>query len=459
MIPYTKGAYKLLHDASLTLATVEANGIRIDMEYLDRTIQRTKRKIEHFQKIQAETDVMKAWRKRFRSNFNPNSNDQLGKILFETLGFTCHEFTATKRYKTDEKTLGTVDSPFVQDYLKIKKLEKTLSTYLIGLKKEVSEDGRVHPSFNLNTVKTFRSSSSNPNFQNIPIRDTETKKLVRKAFIASPGCRIVESDYSGIEVRIAACYHKDPNMLSYIKDPTKDMHRDMAMKCYKLKRSEVTKSIRFWGKSGFVFPQFYGDWYIDCTRSLWDAISRERLETVAGKPLKKHLAEQGIHTLGDLNPKEPPRAGTFEAHIKQVERDFWEKRFPVYNKWKKDWYDLYKSRAWLLTLTGFICQGYMKRNEVINYPVQGPAFHCLLWSIIRLVQEIKRRKMKTKVIGQIHDSIVSDVPDEEFDEYKEITHEIMVNQLVRAWKWIIVPLEIETEASPVDGCWADKEEV
>ena len=91
--------------------------------------------------------------------------------------------------------------------------------------------------------------------------------------------------------------------------------------------------------------------------------------------------------------------------------------------------------------------GVMEKNQVINYPVQGPAFHCLLWSLIRLVRELKRRKMRSKVVGQVHDSIVGDVHLKELDDYVQLVHEISVERLSRAWRWLTVPLSMDSEVA------------
>ena len=455
MIPYTADSQQLLQEGAIALAEVESNGIRIDEEYLDKAIQKMTRKIKHLQKNIMKSEVVKEWKKLYRSKFSIGSNDQLGKVLFDKMGFPCPAWTPTKKYKTDEATLAMVDHPFVKDLLKIRKFQKALSTYLVGLKREVV-DGFVHPFFNLHIGRTFRGSSDSINFQNIPVRDPKMAKRIRSAFIARPGRRIIETDYGGIEVKTAACYHKDPNMISYLEDETKDMHRDTAMECFKLEKDQVTNETRYCGKNMFVFPQFYGDWYIKCAKNMWEAIPKMDLKTVDGMNLKEHLANQGIKSLGDLDPRESPRKGTFEHHIKEIEHLFWNERFPVYRQWKKDWYDEYKDRRHVLSKTGFICQGYMTRNEVINYPIQGDAFHCLLWSLIELMKEIKKQKMKTLIIGQIYDAIVSDVPEEETDDYINITQEIMVGRLMKEWDWIIVPLDIDTEAAPVEGNWSQK---
>ena len=468
MIPYTKEAYQLLHDGAIALGQVESNGIRVDTEYLDTTIRRLRRRIDHLREKIQSSEVMKKWKAYYKGRSNLNSNEQLGYVLFELMGYHCPNMTETGRFKTDEETLSAVDNPFVGQYLKIQKLQKSMGTYLMGIKREVV-DGFIHPFFNLHLVRTFRSSADSPNFQNIPIRDPEISRLIRQAFIPRPGHRLVELDYSGIEVAVAACYHKDPTMLSYLKDPTKDMHRDAAMSCYKLPIEEMTpgddtaeqhrvKDIRYCGKNQFVFPEFYGDWYLDCARSLWESVRTMNLRTKDGRSLYEHLRRNGVKELGTLDPREKPRPGTMEYHIQQVEKHFWGERFPTYAKWKKEWVNLYQKRGWMKTLTGFICQGPLKRNEIVNYPVQGSAFHCLLRSIIHLQRRLKKERMRTLIVGQIHDSAVNDVPEEELEDFLGIAQEVMVEGLKRAWDWIITPIEIEAEVTPVDGNWFQKEE-
>lgn len=464
-VPYTREAYQLMHDGAIALSRVESNGMRVDVEYLEETIHRTRRKIKHLQRNLEGTKEVGEWRRRFGRKFNLDSNEQLGVVLYDVLGYKCERRTESGNYATDEETLGSLEIPFVQDYLRIKKLSKALSTNLVGLKREVV-DGFVHPFFNLHTVTTYRSSSDSFNFQNIPIRNAVLAKLIRSAFIPRKGRRIVEVDYSGIEVRVAACYHKDPAMIKYIEDPTKDLHKEMAMQCFKLSEQDIGdihvrpgKMLRHCGKNLFVFPQFYGDWYIDCARGMWDAIQKMQLKTATGRGLKEHLASQGIKRLGDLNPKEDPGPGTFEEHIRKVEQHFWNVRFPVYTKWKKSWYEAYRKTGFFQMKTGFVCQGYMKRNEVINYPVQGAAFHCLLRSLIQLVlKHLERQHMKTLVIGQIHDSLVADVPVEEMADFASLAHHVMETLLVRAWDWICVPIAVEIEAAPPGRSWAEKEE-
>jgi len=414
MIPQTRKAFNLLHEGSIALAEVEANGIRIDIEYLRGAELETTHRIKKYEQALSSSELYKKWKNHYKGKTSYESTDQLGTVLFDLMGFECTEFTDKGNKKTDEETLSKIDSPDVKKYFRVKKLKKVLSTYLTGVRREVWGEF-LHPNFNLNIPVSYRSSSSNPNFQNLPIRDPEMGKLIRTAFIARDGCQLIELDYSGIEVSVAACYHKDPTMMEYLNDPEKDMHRDMAAQCYKLKPEEVTKKTRYCGKNMFVFPQFYGDWYPKCAKSLWEATEKLELVHTDGTPLREHLKNKGITKLGAVNSREPSIPGSFEGHIKFVEKDFWKRRFKVYDRWKKKWYDDYKKNGYFTSLTGFTYQGFLGKNKVINYAVQGAAFHCLLWSLIRLQKELKKRGMKALIVGQIHDSMIADVPENERD--------------------------------------------
>lgn len=453
-LPYDYEAYQLLHEGSIALAEVESNGMCVDVDYIHFAIKKGDRKLARLQAELEEDEVVKVWKRSFPTNFKWNALNQLSTVLFDVMGYTPPEKTEneeTDNYKMDEENLSKLEIPFVQKFVRMRKLQKGVNTNLRGILREVV-NGRIHCFFNLHLVRTYRSSSQDFNFQNLPVRDEEIAKLIRSAFIPSPGNQIVEVDYSGAEVKVATCYHKDPTMIEYITDPTKDMHRDMASECYQLPIEEVSKLIRYCGKNMFVFPEFYGDWYLDCARSLWAACEKLNLKTVSGKPLRQHLNEIGMTELGDLDQD----GMTFVNHLRQVEEGFWGDRFPVYARWKKNWYADYLDKGWFQTLTGFICQGVLGRNDVINYPVQGSAFHLLLWSLIEIQKRMHRRGFKSKIVGQIHDSIVFDMVPEERDEVLALCKRVMTEKVKKRFPWLIVPMEIEAEVAPVGKSWADK---
>jgi DNA polymerase-1 len=374
------------------------------------------------------------------------------------VGYDVQGLTATGGASTNRTALERIDDPFVRQYTEWAELMKADSTFLAGIERE-TVDGFLHPIFNLHIVKTFRSSSEAPNFQNFPVRNPKISKLIRNCFIPREGRRLVEIDYGGIEVKVAACYHKDPTMLTYIHDPTKDMHRDMAAEIYKCLPSQVNKMLRYTAKNRYVFPEFYGSYWEKVGPDLWEAMDLYKLTiNVDGEEVsaKKWLKKHGI---GELGGGKLPGPNSFMAHIKKVEADFWGRRFPVYDKWRKNWYNEYMRTGGYRTLTGFYIQGLYRRNDVINHPVQGSAFHCLLWSLIELQKELKQRRMKSKIVGQIHDSLVGDVVEKEFDKYLKLAKEVMTERIREVWDWVIVPLEIEAEASEVNQSWFHKTKV
>jgi DNA polymerase-1 len=453
----TNDARRLLHNGTQALSVVESNGLKIDVSYVKHTMSRVERKIQSVEDQLLNSEVTKVWKKTYKRSLNFQSRAQLGDVLFNKMGYKCSKYTEHGKPVTDEEELVKLGIPYVELYLRYMKLNKALNTYLKGILREVDSDGFLHPVFSLHLAATFRSSSESPNFQNIPIRLKWVSKLVRRAFIPRPGHVLIESDYSGVEVCISCCYHGDPVLIRYVKDPALDMHRDMAMECFILTKDQIVKPIRQEAKGSFVFAQFYGDYYIDCAKNLWEHAELYKLTLADGTPLLKHLASKGIRELGRCNPKEFPRPGTFEAHIKKVEKDFWGKRFRVYAAWKEKWWEDYQRNGGFRTLTGFTINGVYKKNEVINSPVQGSAFHCLLWSLIETVK--KNRKTGVKVCGQIHDSMLSDVPKEFVKDYLAETKQTMTVDIKKEWEWINVPLKVESDAVYEGKSWFDKEPI
>jgi DNA polymerase-1 len=370
------------------------------------------------------------------------------------------KLTDSGKGSTDEEALQSLNIPEMDGLLRIRKLKKMRDTYLHNFISE-SVDGFIHPFFNLHIATTYRSSSDSPNFQNVPVRDAEAKKIIRSCLVPREGHQLVEIDFSGIEVCIAACYHKDPTMIKYIKDPTSDMHADMAKQIFMFKafdkKQPELKTLRQGAKNGFVFPQFYGDYYGNNALGLskWAKLPTEGrykkedgIALPGGLHLGEHMMDNGIKSFKD-----------FLNHLQRIEEHFWGTRFPVYASWKRKWFKAYQEKGYFDTLTGFRCRGIMGKNDATNYPVQGSAFHCLLWSFIQMDRIIRKNNWRSRLIGQIHDSMLFDVhPDELIDLLKAVKR-VCEQRLVNHWKWIIVPLTIEIEMCEVDKSWYDKKPV
>ncbi len=450
--PNTEAAYKLFHDGSLALARAEQQGMRIDMDYCTKKEKHLTRKIHRLEQNFINSAFWRRWNASTTSRPNINSNAQLAYFLYEVEKIKPAKLTASGKGSTDEDALEQLNLPELNAVLEIRKLKKIRDTYLKGFVRE-QVNGWIHPSFNLHTVRTFRSSSDRPNFQNIPKRDKEAKRMIRRAIYPRHGHQLMEIDFGSLEVRIAACYHQDPTMMKYIHDPTTDMHGDMAKQIFKIKKFNRKLAehsyLRAATKNGFVFPQFYGDYYKNCAlyiaSNAWCKLPEGRWgagQGVAmpdGKTIADHMISQRIRSTND-----------FIEHIRKIEQDFWGKRFAVYAQWKEKWWQEYQKNGYINMLSGFTCYGVMGKNDCINYPVQGSAFHCLLWGFIELEKYLRENNFKTKLIGQIHDAIIFDVHPDELKKVIEISTEILTKKLPENWTWINVPLEVEAEVGGVD---------
>lgn len=245
-------------------------------------------------------------------------------------------------------------------------------------------------------------------------------------------------------IMIKNCHWKDPNMIEYASDSTLDVHRDMAMECYLLDKDQVTKMTRSIAKNSFVFPILYGSYYVSCADALWNAIDLHELATVDGVRLHEHLRTKGISTQKQ-----------FEQHIKKVEERF-NRKFPTWSERKEEWWNLYCERGWFPMMTGFVCNGVYSRNNLMNTPIQGPAFHCLLKCLILLNDWTKKQSMQSKVSGQIHDSLYSNVHRNELDDFLAKAQHIMTVEIRELWDWVLTPLEVEIEIA--EDNWYNKKE-
>jgi DNA polymerase-1 len=444
MTPTRFDAYQLLHRGAIALARAEMVGLRIDLPYMKTQATKLLAEVGGVEGRLKKSKLGLAWAEIHGVKTNFASPTQAIAVLFKHFKLPIVKETEKGNPQVDDEVLSLYQSKVdgIKDLLRLRAVSKTLFTYLAQIERETL-DGVLHPFFHLHTVQTYRSSSAGPNFQNMPNRDKEFAEIVRRAILPPPGFHIVEVDYKGLEVSIAAAVTQDPNLKAYVTDKAKDMHRDTAMELFFLSAAQVTKPIRHTAKNGFVFPEFYGSYYEEVAKQIWSMIAGEKLAD--GTSLRAHLAKNGVRDFG-----------AFQDHVEQIERLFWGRRFPVYAQWRKDQYTLYLKQGYIDTKTGFRCAGLMRRNQVANYPVQGPAFHGLLWSLIETDRVIREKKRRARICGQIHDSQVMIVPPDELTEHLADVEYISCTKLRKAWPWIDVPLAIEIDVAPVGKSWFEK---
>ena len=472
MIPTTLNAYNLLHNGMLALARAERNGMYCDVEYCKETQEHLARQIARCEKQLMRSEFIMNWKRAFGQKFNLGSGDQLAYMLYSPnqlniepvkyTGSKCKECKGTgcdfchdkgENPSVDEEALEATGVPEVTDLLRIRELTKAKDTYIQNFLKE-QVDGVIHPNFNLHIARSYRPSTDSPNLANVPTRNPEIKKIVRRALKARPGHKLVCADFKGIEVSVSAMYHKDPEFMRYLFDKGTDMHRDMGEKLFKIdmldlqkQGSSAYKPIRQTAKNKFVFPEFYGDWWKSCAASLWAEAHFETHNLPNEATLIQHLAKQGIRNLSQ-----------FEKHVETVENWMWNEKWPVYTQWKKDWWESYLEKGYFDSLMGFRYQGIMNRKQACNYPIQGTAFHMMLQCIIWIDEDSLKEGWDSCICNQIYDDLMLDVHPAEEQMVLDRLRYYMKERLPAHFNWINVPIDVDIEATSVDGTWYEKSE-
>lgn len=398
-----KGFDKLFYDIELPLLPVlfsmEEHGIYIDQDYLSKYSEELKGKIEELsKKIYSEAG----------KEFNINSPKQLSEILFEELKIPSIKKTKSGNSTGAEVLLALKDEhPIIPLILQYRTFEKLRSTYVDALPKEVNpEDQRIHCTFNQSGAVTGRLSSSNPNLQNIPIRGEEGKK-VRKAFLPQKkGWSFLSLDYSQIELRIMAHMADETELINAFKEG-KDIHSQTAATVFGVSLDEVTNEMRYKAKA-VNFGILYGQKSFGLARELGIEIreARKIIETYFEKfpKIKQFIA--------DLTKK----AHEEKKSVSLLGR---ERLLPDINS------------------TNFALKAANERFAV-NAPIQGTQADIIKIAMIKIDEELSKRKMKSFMILQIHDELIFECPEDEVKSCEKLVKEIME----KAYK-LSVPLKVD----------------
>ena len=379
------------------LAYMERNGVRVDTENL-------KESSAHF--TQKMRDIEKEIYQLAGTEFNIASPKQVGEILFDRLKIVEKaKKTKTGQYVTSEEILEGLRSKheIVNLILEHRGLKKLLSTYIDALPAMINPaTGKIHTSFNQAVTATGRLSSSNPNLQNIPIRD-ENGKEIRKAFVPDEGCEFFSADYSQIELRIMAHLSEDPHMIEAFNNGD-DIHAATAAKIYKVNIEEVTKEQRSKAKTA-NFGIIYGI-------SVFGLAERLNIDRKEAKELID---------------------GYFSTYTKI--KEYMDKSIEV-AKEKGYIETIYKRKRFLpdINSRNSVVRGYAERNA-INAPIQGSAADIIKIAMIRIYNRFMKEGIKSKMILQVHDELNFSVLPEE----KEKVEQIVISEMESAYK-MKVPL-------------------
>ena len=343
------------------------------------------------------------------SNLNISSPKQVGELLFDVLKISDKpRKTKSGQYVTDEETLEGLRTkhPVVGEILEYRGVKKLLSTYIDALPKLINaRTGRVHTSFNQTVTATGRLSSSNPNLQNIPIRDEQGKEI-RKAFIASEGWVFMSADYSQVELRLMAHLSQDKNMLAAF-NADHDIHAATAANIYKVPIEEVTSDMRRKAKTA-NFGIIYGISTFGLSERL--GVSRaEAKELIDGY----FMSFPGVKDYIDTTIENARRDGYVETLLHR------RRYLPDINSRNAN------------------VRGYAERNAV-NAPIQGTAADVIKIAMVRIANRLKREGLKTEMLLQVHDELNFNVPMDEVDRVKALVREEMEGAMK-----LSVPLRVD----------------
>ncbi|MFW5458093.1 DNA polymerase I [Streptococcus hyovaginalis] len=329
--------------------------------------------------------------------FNINSPKQLGILLFETMGLPV---SYTKKTKTGYSTAVDVlerlapISPIVSKILEYRQITKLQSTYLIGLQEYIRDDGKIHTRYVQDLTQTGRLSSTDPNLQNIPIR-LEQGRLIRKAFTASSdNAVLLSSDYSQIELRVLAHISGDEHLIDAFKHGA-DIHTSTAMRVFGIEKPEDVTSNDRRNAKAVNFGIVYG-------------ISDFGLSNNLGIPRK--LAKEYIETYFERYPG-------IKNYMETVVREAKDKGYVE---------TLFKRRRELpdINSRNFNVRNFAERTA-INSPIQGSAADILKIAMINLDKALIESDFKTKMLLQVHDEIVLEVPENEIENIQTLVKEVM----------------------------------
>ena len=398
-----QGLWQLFSDVEMPLVPVllrmERNGIALDKELLQEMSRQLGQQIATL-----ETQIFTL----AGHEFNINSPQQLGKVLFDELKIPTTRRGKSK-YSTEASVLDELKEyeiiRLIQEYRQLSKLKSTYIDALPGLVN--AKTGRVHTSFNQTRTTTGRLSSSEPNLQNIPVRG-EQGRQIRCAFIAPQGSCLFAADYSQIDLRALAHLSQDPGLI-YAFQHDEDIHAATAAQLFNVEKSQVTADMRRLAKT-VNFGVIYG------------------------------MSEYGLEQATELSREE---AAQFIAAYFA--------KYPKVKEYLESTKKQARENGYVQTILGrrrFIPEINSSNRQVreaaermaINMPVQGTSADIIKVAMINLDREMDKQRLKSKMLLQVHDELVLEVPDGEMETVQKLVPQVMSSALQ-----LNVPLKVDTK--------------
>ena len=409
-------AYDLFHEAIPQFIEMKIRGIKVDQKILAGLAEETTQQIRELETTKTGA-VAKAFKKKYGKSWDAGSGQSKQRMFFGIMQLDPTRLTPTgtnlsnpEHCSTDADSLRNLltqvpanseEAKIINACLNLSSLVK-LNGYITGFTTLSKQGGYLHPWFNLGQVRTYRSSSNDPNFQNIPVRIPAMARL--RTCLVPRFDGLMELDFGGAELCGIGTLARDKNLGDDLRAGV-DIHRRYAAMLHELSEDEIDKEQRFNCKTGFIFPECYG--------SYWGTIANNYPQWA-------------------------------EETVRDTEAALW-KRYSDVRKWQKQCQANYERTGELWMLSGFRTQygkqGLMSKNNVLNDSVQGFAFHRLLRVLMDIEYEMRHEKMQSIIIGQIHDSVVFDYVKEELPLLVDICEEMVTRP---AWDFDdVVPWKAE----------------
>jgi len=381
------------------LAKMEIEGFKVDKNYLLNMKEDLEKEIESLEKEIYDLAGME---------FNIASPKQLSDVLFNKLMIPYPKRVKDGNYSTSKDILDKLtDYPIIEKILKFRTLSKLLSNYVVGLMEEIKSDGKIHTIFNQTLTRTGRLSSERPNLQNIPIR-LEEGRLIRKAFIPRENSIIISSDYSQIELRVFAHMSHAENMIHAFQNDL-DIHAKTAADIFHVDIDKVDKNMRrqakavnfgiIYGISGFGLSE-------DLGINLYEA---------------KDFIDNYLATFPGI--KEYMDKIVSDAHKNGFVKTLFNRKRVI---------EELNNKNYLIRSSG--------ERMAMNTPIQGTAADILKMAMVELQNRIDKENLNSKMLVQVHDELVFDVPENEVEIMKELIRDVMEN----IYK-LDVPLKVDIE--------------
>ena len=369
------------------LADMEYEGVKVDKEKLNELGSQFK---EIIKKLESEIYKISG------EEFNINSPKQLGVILFEKLGLPVIKKTKTG-YSTNAEVLDKLkdQSPIIDKIIEYRQIVKLNSTYVEGLLSIINPiDGRIHSSFNQTITTTGRISSTEPNLQNIPVK-LEMGRNIRKVFISDKECKLVDADYSQVELRVLAHMSQDETMIDAFKH-NEDIHTKTASQVFNVSMDEVTSKQRSDAKA-VNFGIVYGKSDFGLSEDL----------NIPVKQAKEYI-ENYFNKYNKIN-----------EFMDNIIEDASSNGYVTTILNRRRYIPEIKSSNFMLRNAG--------KRAAMNAPIQGSAADIIKIAMINVYKKLEENNLKSKLILQVHDELIVEAVDSEIDIVKKIVKDEMEN--------------------------------